>query len=88
MSDDVEALADLLHPWLDGTERCPYSPVTLCMNHGRSRHLARLLAERDARIKAEAWDEGVRHAETCPGGMTCDPRTANPYRADRIEATP
>jgi len=32
------------------------------------------------RIAVQAWDQGVRHAESCAGGLTCDPCAANPYR--------
>lgn len=41
------------------------------------------LAAHTAEAKRQAWDEGVRHAESCPGGMACDPRTANPYKQAR-----
>lgn len=42
------------------------------------------LAQRDREQQAKAWAEGVRHAEACEGGLACDPRTANPYRIEKI----
>lgn len=42
------------------------------------------LAARIVAAQAEAWDAGVRHAESCAGGMACDPRTANPIRAAQV----
>lgn len=45
-----EALAELLHLWLDGAPRCPYMPETLCHNHGRARNLA------DATLASPALD--------------------------------
>lgn len=42
------------------------------------------LAERDARIKAEAWDEGEQAGRDNADDGYPDPMVENPYRADRI----
>lgn len=60
----TDELAEMLHPWLDGAERCPYSPTTICHNHGRSRHLARALLGSPliARMVADAEARALREA--------------------------
>lgn len=71
-----------------GFPNSPITPADLSIGMAAHRALAPIReAERQeaAREAAErAWDEGVRHAESREGGMTCDPRTANPYRADGV----
>lgn len=43
-------------------------------------HVATVIADALTGDLAAAWDEGVLHGDSCPGGLSCDPRTANPYR--------
>ena len=64
---DQAALDEYVHGALDD---CDAQALRRNAKHGQIVHAA----------QAQAWDEGVRHAESCAGGLTCDPRTANPYR--------
>lgn len=73
-------------------ERCGFSDLYAA-------EFDRALAQRDARSRAEAWDEGravermyasrvadYHHWSSISSGPPTDP--PNPYRADRIEAQP
>lgn len=62
---DRDEVAALVHPWLDGSRRCPYHPQSYCPNSGRSRELAdALIASGDliaaADVRARALEDAAR----------------------------
>lgn len=80
MSADVEALAEALYRRTDLNRR---------LRHEVARTLlaSDWLAEHDAEVKAEGWDEGYNHGfydrdsmRTCEARDATEGRTDNPYR--------
>lgn len=91
----LQALAPYVRPQVDavGVVDWPEHPSPLQEDYERAKERnaqipehARLivthLGGRAPSPLAKAWEEGVLHGESCPGGMACDPHEANPYRGD------
>lgn len=92
MSTEREGLAALLAQHFPipvfGCECTPVddeSGVKEILDEPWEHHLADVLAARDRRVRAEAWDEGYERAGYDMGPYQYR-ETPNPYRDDEIEA--
>lgn len=57
-SDALEQVAELLHPWLDGTPHCPWESPGFCPNTRRSEMAAEDVLDVLESREADAWKLG------------------------------